>query len=200
MCLDGQALSAYLDGEVSSPVKESMDAHLAECPACRATLEGMSHVHFVLHDDDLSWLDESRGRILQNIYARLGEIRERGFFRRKISIPMPVAAAAAVLILFLGGLLIFRPFDPGFADLNSIPVIAGDGSGEVIGAGYQQPRFSQHAEVTIKVSSMEQLKELLDSQGAFSDVTIELPDMPDFEQAGDPQLLTAQEYERNRGE
>ncbi|ADG69622.1 conserved hypothetical protein [Planctopirus limnophila DSM 3776] len=33
-------LSAYLDGELSQATKREFDAHLAECPACVAYLEG----------------------------------------------------------------------------------------------------------------------------------------------------------------
>lgn len=33
-------LSAYLDGELSHATKREFDAHLAECPACVAYLEG----------------------------------------------------------------------------------------------------------------------------------------------------------------
>ena len=201
MCLDGQVLSAYLDGEIASYTKDSIDKHLSECQKCRAELEGLSHVHFAVHDDDLTWLDEGRDRVLTSLYNRIAGNRGLGFFRKNISVPLPFAAAAAVLILFLGGMLIFRPFDTGMPNFDTIPVISETGSeGEVIGANYAQPRFSQVAEVTIKVSSMEQLKELLDSQGVFSDVTIELPDMPEIQKAGNPQLLNAEDYLRSRGE
>ena len=36
MCPDRGLLSAYVDGEVPSPWKERLAAHLSECPSCAA--------------------------------------------------------------------------------------------------------------------------------------------------------------------
>ena len=45
-------LSALLDGELEGPERRAVEAHLAECPACRAYLEDLKEIQAVFRGMD----------------------------------------------------------------------------------------------------------------------------------------------------
>ena len=118
-------LSDYLDDELSAIERQAIDAHLADCEACRRTLEELRRV--VAHASNLK--DSAPASDLwPDIEARIGSESRRARvspFRRAISarlsftIPQ-VAAASLALIVLSGGLVwMARSGDPR-ADVQPI--------------------------------------------------------------------------------
>jgi anti-sigma factor RsiW len=97
-------LSEYLDDDLSAAERESLEAHLAGCPACAALLEELRAVMVRARSLD----DRPPGRDLwQHIAPRIGATRTRPprvlrFPRVVVSVPQ-LAAAAVTLMLASGG-------------------------------------------------------------------------------------------------
>jgi anti-sigma factor RsiW len=94
-------LSEYLDDELETAERESLERHLAECAACREALEGLRRV-------------AARARALDDrppaadlwpaIAARIGASRSDrpavlAFVRRRLTFTVPQLAAAAVALM-----------------------------------------------------------------------------------------------------
>lgn len=110
-------LSEYLDGELEPRSREEVEAHLAECDACRTVLEGLADVRARARtledrtpDRDL-WpgiRDALDGPRVIDLETRLrtdprsepGRPGRRGVF---LSLPQLAAAAAALVVLAAGG-------------------------------------------------------------------------------------------------
>lgn len=105
-CPDLDLYSAYADGEVPSPWKEKLEAHLSTCPNCRARSEQYRKLKTLITANvrDLSnaELDASFARVSQRRMAVLAG-KEQPHERVipewiHISIRMPLPALAAVIL------------------------------------------------------------------------------------------------------
>ncbi|NIR46366.1 MAG: hypothetical protein GWN99_18145 [Gemmatimonadetes bacterium] len=110
-------LSEYLDGELSAEERRELEAHLAECPECSATLDELRRVvarAAVLEDQppttDL-WpgiaerIGVSSGEAPAAL-TDLDEYRDRkraGLGRRRFAFTLPQLAAASVALVVLSG-------------------------------------------------------------------------------------------------
>lgn len=123
-CPDGDLLSAYYDGEVASPWKEQIREHVARCDRCRALLKGYSSLSLALNkaDETSSSVEASRERIHRSLGHQVTPFREPAFWRRRISLPLPAAAALLILILG-GGLLVSRIPDSALTPETSEPSV-----------------------------------------------------------------------------
>jgi hypothetical protein len=98
-------LSAYLDGDLSLAERAALDAHLAECEACRSTVSELRRVVNRAH----ALVDRPvDGDLWAGIATRIGaagapvvDLSARRA-RRGVSFTMPQLAAAAVLLLAVG--------------------------------------------------------------------------------------------------
>jgi hypothetical protein len=103
MCPDKQLLSVYYDGEIPSPWKEKMASHLAVCDSCRAAVDAYGALSKTLHDDvpiaasPRRWEPEA---------ARPLGTRRLALRTRRLALPLPFAAAAAVALVVLGAALL----------------------------------------------------------------------------------------------
>ncbi|HSG82900.1 MAG TPA: zf-HC2 domain-containing protein [Gemmatimonadota bacterium] len=108
-------LSEYIDGELAAAERRELEAHLAKCQECAATLEQLRRVReraASLKDrppaDDL-WsgiAERIEVRSAGRTAADLGEFRERkaaGIGRRRLSFSMPQLAAASLALMVLSG-------------------------------------------------------------------------------------------------
>jgi anti-sigma factor RsiW len=120
-----QQLSAYSDGELKSAERESIERHLAECAECRRALEGIRAVK--------SWAPGYQGSapsrdLWRNIESRLGTRpigsgpMKPAWHGRKVSVRLPLLAAAAVILLVLGAAAT-RLFQSGQVVTDSLPLI-----------------------------------------------------------------------------
>ena len=100
-----QQLSAYSDGELKSTERAAVERHLADCAECRSTLERIRAVK--------AWAPTYEGTapsrdLWRNIESRLGTrpigsgAVKPAWHGRKVSVRVPLLAAAAVILLVLG--------------------------------------------------------------------------------------------------
>jgi anti-sigma factor RsiW len=191
MCPDRDLLSAHADGEVPSPWRERLDEHVASCPDCAAVLAGYVDLSGALRagaePDEPAALARGRERLdalLEGMHAtpprtapRPSAARE-AFGRalgRSISLPLPFAAAAALLVLFLGGataVLALRP-ERG----NPMQAVATGGLDQRLA----------------KPASMEELLRFLNSSDGQVQLTINLPADATFGSAGTPVIMRSAE-------
>lgn len=180
MCPDRQILSVYFDNELDSPWKEKLAAHIEGCPRCRARLELYRNAREAFDGDAAgdAAVEAACGRILENLEAA-GETRRKPgvfvkFWRGRISVPFPAAAAAGlVLAAAFALLLVLRPQDP--------PQMADMGM-EV---------------QTSPVTDMASLLEYLNGDNSPDMVIIKLPETTVFKSAGEPRIIRASDYSRN---
>jgi len=74
VCPDRQLLSVYFDGELPSPWKEKMEAHIAGCPACGRRLEEYRRASLgkVAGEGDAE-MEAARERVWQKLERRRGD-------------------------------------------------------------------------------------------------------------------------------
>jgi hypothetical protein len=169
MCPDKQLLSAYCDNEVPSPWKEKIDSHLLECKLCRDTAARYGNLRAALREIDAGVdIPAASGRVLSGVYA--AGAPKPPLWRRRLSLSFASAAAAAV-ILFGGG--IFLSFAAGNA------LAARDSA-----TGYPAP-----VENMANIKDMNRLLEILNQRGREKELTIQLPDVRNFEFRGNPVFL-----------
>lgn len=105
-CPDSDLFSAYVDGEIPSPWKEKLEAHIASCQECAERTERYDHLHHLLagSGEKISLdLEASYTRLMARRSAQVSRNREKPFSWVSGSIRLPVPAMAA---LFMFALLI----------------------------------------------------------------------------------------------
>jgi len=104
-CEIRQHLTAYLDGELSVPLRTKVAEHLGQCPRCARELEELRLTRSLLE----RWAvpdpaPEARARAWQALRRDGGGVPERvgagpGWFRPVVRYALPVAAVALVAVL-----------------------------------------------------------------------------------------------------
>src|SRR6185503_10506360 len=118
-------LSEYLDDELSPGQRQTVDAHLVECEACRRTLEELRHV--VTHAANLTdsapvsdlWPGIESRIAPGSTRARVSPFRRAISARLSFTIPQVAAAGLALMVLSGGLVWMARSGDPR-ADLQPI--------------------------------------------------------------------------------
>lgn len=196
MCPEPGLISAFVDGEVPSPWKERLAAHLAACPACAARARsygGLKEALLSPNARDAGAEAAILARLESRLAGRLGAQATApeasapstqavagpggpqvhgGLWSRRLFVPMPVAMAAAAALVFLAGLAfsgIVRPVRPSVQTLATNQIVP----------GLAQP------------ASMEALVSYLESQDAKVNLTIQLPSDALLEASGKPQVVRA---------
>jgi anti-sigma factor RsiW len=101
MCPDREILSAYLDGEIPSPWDRAIAEHVEGCDACRALHARLEETRRILREP--LELEEPMERVRRRILTSPPSLsREVSPWRRQVTLPLPVAAVAALLLLTLG--------------------------------------------------------------------------------------------------
>jgi anti-sigma factor RsiW len=181
MCPDRRLLSVYADGELDSPWKLKVEAHLASCRKCSALYES-----YISLSGALSLLDTekekavlSRMRLMRPDRlrgigadtARIRDSRDLPFWRRPLVVPFPIATAAALGLCLAAVLVLSGKIPSGNRDYGTSSIAR-----TVISA---QP------------ATFQALVQSIDSQGGDSAMTIILPDETSLQGSGDPVLMTA---------
>jgi hypothetical protein len=190
MCPDRQLLSVYLDGELPSPWKEKMETHLGQCPQCGERLETYRRLFAPAGENaalDASGVMEDAakervwGALETSLRGKNAEGRlyqPRRLWRRSVSIPLPAAAAAAVIILgALAALWMRKP--AGNAALPNMIVA----SEENLAPG------------VVPVSDMNGVLQYLGGEGDI--LILRLPESRSFISSGEPAIIKAADYARN---
>ena len=132
MCPKRQMISLYYDGEIPSPWKEKMEAHLESCPECRAALAECGYLGKFLQGAPEETVMAAQERvwkkltapelIIPNTETRRVKAKTRNW-NTNITLPLPVAAAAALVIIASLTLV-------GISTLNrapaQIPIVSAD--------------------------------------------------------------------------
>ncbi|MHC6202845.1 anti-sigma factor family protein [Breznakiellaceae bacterium SP9] len=179
MCPNRQILSVYFDGELSSPWKEKMEAHLCSCPDCASQLEKYQRSRVML-SVQTHYIEGSESAAKERVWTALAAAPPQGtpksFWQRKIAIPLP--AAAAILAILLGVLLTRLPQD-------STTAIAAN---EAPGTNALQDASG--------LSNMNEVLQFLGDRDTEDIMVIRLPESRRFSSSGDPTIIKASDYSR----
>ncbi len=115
MCPDRELLSAWVDGEIPSPWRETIDRHVCSCSTCAAVVASMQESK-ALFNADMASMEEASCAAKIRLQKRLESslptrqpvrsevIRSgaRALWSQKFSVPVPAVAAAALVLAVLG--------------------------------------------------------------------------------------------------
>ncbi|MDR1278548.1 MAG: zf-HC2 domain-containing protein [Treponema sp.] len=176
MCPDRQILSVYLDGELPSPWKEKLENHLGSCARCREKLEAYRNMSCLLGKTGNAGPETARERVWLRLQTRAGGAfpRSGNLWRRNVSVPLPVAAAAAIFFIALGALVFRQLFFTGPAQEGAMA------------AGVDLRNV-------VPVSDMNGIWQYLGSQDTGDIVILRLPESRNFMSSGEPRILKAAE-------
>jgi anti-sigma factor RsiW len=193
MCPDPQLLSVYMDGELPSPWKEKMESHLSVCPKCREKLESYKRLFnktaISAEEAEQAAMEDAKNRVWRNLEPLVSEgyFRSRrrfqsrdGIWRKRVSIPLPAAAAAAVILTILTALVIrggqVNPINQT-ADANMILASEEDMPG-------------------VFPADMNGVLQYLGSDGDI--LILKLPESRHFVSFGEPAIIKAADYSRRQ--
>ena len=205
MCPDQQLLSIYIDGELPSPWKEKMESHFSQCSVCREKLENLQRLHELLKKDtterrtiveknaadstaehEIDFMEGAKTRVWQKLESRRRFKSGVRLWRRRLSVPLPAAAAAAVIIALLTALWVRdgRVRNNGFAQQPQEPV------NFILAAEDEFPGI-------IPTMDINGVLQYLTSDG--TDVIIlRLPESRSFSRTGEPAIIRAADYQRRQ--
>lgn len=110
MCPDRELLSALVDGEVPSPWSDALERHILGCQTCAREVASLRNLH-KLCADDAATMDSGAACACERVEEQLrlqpprsGRVDQ--LWTRRYAIPLPAAAAAAVLMAVLSFALI----------------------------------------------------------------------------------------------
>jgi len=194
MCPDQQILSIYIDGELPSPWKEKLETHLKSCSGCKEKYDNFVRLHNVLIEDTNNKKQifteealEAKDKIWQKLASRRWQSKSgANLLRRRLSIPIPAAAAAAVFIAF-------------------VTAVWFDQSSNTSGFVYQQPEAFERSGFFIAAD--EEMPDVFPAadfnsvlQYLTSDSTdiiiLRLPESRSFYRTGEPEIIRAADYQR----
>jgi anti-sigma factor RsiW len=197
MCPDRQILSLYVDCELPSPWKEKLETHLDSCGDCRKKIDKYKTLRSVLKSGgdealmgakDRVWARMASAAALRGLKAESSPPGDRKIrlWKRRISIPLPAAAAAAVV--FVATAVIFAA--------TAIFVLAGIGSPAAGTAQSELLASSPREDVPgmAAFSDMDGVMQYLSSQDMGNYMLIKLPETRSFSSTGEPTLLRAADF------
>ena len=190
MCPDRQIISLYHDGELPSPWKEKLEAHLEICSSCQAALAGYVRLgdSFAALKISEKSVPAAQERVWGKLLAAEPEISGRRAQRpapvklryRTITLPVPMAAAAALVVIAMFFALVgirTRP-QPQMQDMMAVANIGLDDKG------------------IVPMQDMNSVLQYLSSQDYGDYMVIRLPETRNFSRAGEPALINAADYSR----
>lgn len=184
MCPDKQTLSAYLDSELGNRWTVFVEKHLAGCSKCRGVVDEFERVHRRLLEFGLPEQYVSKTRV----WSRLELFRENvpsqlPLWKRRLTLPLPLAAGVFALIAVLGFSLFF--------------VIARNSVGTV--KITKAPSGLTEVQVAAPIQALERLLSRLEKQDSSREIFIQLPSDSEFFIFSEPVLLRAAEYRGSLG-
>jgi hypothetical protein len=189
VCPDRQLLSVYFDGELPSPWKEKMEAHIADCPQCAGRFKSYQRISInPAKKDDVVML-AARERLWQKLEQRSGITEESARYpvwpaagntvwRRRVSVPIPAAAAAVFLVFALAFILALRV--PGTATAPGM-LLASETEFDTPG---------------IIPMDMEDVLQYLSSRDDGDILILHLPESRSFVNYSEPAIINAVDYSR----
>lgn len=175
-------LSAYLDGEVPERFVGEIEAAIEHNPEVRADYDELRGLRSLLGEEVPVDVAASAERSWSVVQERVRDIEpRRDVWHRRVSLPLPLLAAAATVLLALAGVLAWS-LVPAFSPAGNDLARAND------------------VDVTIRVdgSNMEQVLQWLVDKNKLGEVNIQLPEQR-FQIMGEPVLVKPARYEGETG-
>ena len=203
MCPDRQIISLYFDKELPSPWKEKMETHLESCPKCQAELSRYRQLGENLRDLQEGNMQAAQERVWKKLSAPeliVNEGYKTNFYRtkksiwsRSITLPLPVAAAAILAIVFSLVFTLMRTNNISHDAVAVVPEqvtpIAQEWSSTVLGDDLATIFPTMDMDIF--------LHHIMDqSEGDF--IVVRLPESRRFSRTGQPTLINAADYSRSR--
>jgi hypothetical protein len=186
-CSFRQWLSVYYDKEMDSPWKEKMEAHIAGCADCREQLEAYKKISLSLAPAEIP--EETQQRVLQKLensgytfgYGKRPSWAPSPLWKRRVSIPVPAAAAAVLIFIALSFLWIRSPGRLQKMEAVNMAITA---ETEIL------PDI-------IPFSGMESVLQYLGGSDTGDILILKLPESRSFASYGEPAIIKAADYQRN---
>ena len=181
MCPDRNIISAYFDGEIEPPWDRTIADHISGCPRCRALYESLESTRERLradaHDSVLEPMERVRRGILSGVLPPSAPVRA---WRRRLDVPVPLVALAAIALVALGVGLAVSMTRNGMGYIRVTRAPAG-------GAEYQ---------FAVPYDKVESLLKSVGGSAANIDAVMTLPKDVKLVQVGEPRIGTEAEYPR----
>jgi hypothetical protein len=195
-------LSVYFDGEMPSPWKEKLEAHVSGCPDCKKRLEtyrlishaSASSAEIPTEAGERVWQRLALGDGVTSGQSSLPAIR-RPVWRRRLSVPLPAIAAAAVLVIVFAFAFFMKTPATGDAPAvasgtESAPAIASETGGmPVIGTA--------ESDISEIFPDMASVMQYLNDRDSGDVLIIRLPDSRDFRNYSEPAMIRSADYSPN---
>jgi len=206
MCPEPQLISIYIDGELPSPWKEKLENHVTECSVCREKLENFRQIqglfkkdtdhgkHAELNVMEQELMEASKDKVWKKLQAKqhfrpVVNRQTVGLWQRRFSIPIPAAAAAAVIIALVTALWV-RTSPADNANYAVIPSIDPfERSNFILASEEQIPDIIPTSDIT----------NVLQYLGANDTniIILQLPESKNFFRASEP-VIRAADYTRGQ--
>ena len=212
MCPDRQLISLYYDGELPSPWKEKMEAHLESCAECRSILAGYKGIGKYLQDFPQETVQAASERVwkkLGNFVADANEVVVNGVgeaipnfpgnitssqtrwigwgrkkvWNRTVTMPLPAAAAAVLIVI---GFLAYMVIGNANRTLPAQEPIAAAAAANI---GFDEQGM-------LDIQDMGDVLQYLSSQDNIEFMVIRIPESWNFSRNGEPALINAADYSR----
>lgn len=179
MCPDRQIISAYLDGEIGAPWDRAIAEHVSACSACKSLYDRLAGLRRTLREDPPpDWrapMERVHRQLRENVPSR---VPEPAVWARRVSLPLPVAAIAAVLLLFFGVMLAVTQLRPKVGLLRITKAPAG----------------GTEIQISAPISELETLLKSVGAEDATREDVILLPKNVRLLPVGEPRMGKAAEF------
>ena len=215
MCPDRQIVSLYLDGELPSPWREKMEAHLGSCPQCSCALAKYRTLGNIFPQPQAQVIEDAQGRVWKEIAAldqfsvRRSVVQPeakhnesggrssrrtlwlaRRAWNRRVTLPLPAAAAAA-LALFVVFFALIGQGGATFAQNNLQAQVLTHDPAAAVNIGIEDYSL-------IPIHDMNDVIRHFSTQGNMDFMIIRLPEHRSFSSPGQPMLINASDYSMAR--
>jgi hypothetical protein len=183
-CSFGKWLSVYYDREMDPRYKEKMESHIAGCPECAKQLAAYKKISLSLASTEDKLTEEAKQRVLQKLETSGNypdyktPMVSSSIWKRRVSIPVPAAAAVVFAIIALA-LLWAR--SPGKTEIPNMAITA----------------ETEILPDVIPFSGMESVLQYLGSTDSRDILILRLPESRNFSSYGEPAIIKAADYQRN---
>jgi anti-sigma factor RsiW len=183
MCPDREILSAWLDGEIDAPWDRALEEHVGSCPDCRARLERLEGVRRSLLEAPVPDWRPAMERVRSSLVSRgLASEKAAPVWHRRVSMPVPLAAAAVLLVMVLAGALAVSVIRSSFGLVR----ITRQGSG------------GTEIRIAAPVSDLESLLQSIDKDAGSLEDVILLPKNVQLSSIGEPLMGKEAEFPRRK--
>jgi hypothetical protein len=206
MCPEQQILSLYFDKELPSPWKEKMENHLDQCVKCRQRLDSLGllvRAEICVPTDVITTAQERGWKILQektgmnsdgaeqsdekNISSR--NQRQNNVWKRRISIPIPAAAA----ILLMAAFAVLWAFTA--RSQSTAPNMLASEEYSLWPSG---PDTGFETAGFIPLTDLNGVLQYLGARDSGDIVVLRLPESRNFSSSGGPAIIKAADYSRRK--